>query len=216
MGEFDSKLDERGNLFPTPKHHQVNMEGYLRSYLYSPALYQLSVARAKQMVQAHCGPEELPEATLRKTCGGQREAAAEETISSTRNKPTKHEKVRPGTRRFPFTDLESARCRVDSHSHSEGRCVSLVTQMQQLVDLVLTCKRDAENEVKREEGAGAKVPGRKRKLEQVTAERALKFLKASQEPSGRVGKIPGEEENRSFSPIGSQAFHLKALIAFPP
>nr|XP_040059631.1 protein TASOR isoform X4 [Gasterosteus aculeatus aculeatus] len=163
MGEFDSKLDERGNLFPTPKHHQVNMEGYLRSYLYSPALYQLSVARAKQMVQAHCGPEELPEATLRKTCGGQREAAAEETISSTRNKPTKHEK------------------------------------MQQLVDLVLTCKRDAENEVKREEGAGAKVPGRKRKLEQVTAERALKFLKASQEPSGRVGKIPGEGSHAPYS-----------------
>lgn len=68
--------------------------------------------------------------------------------------------------------------------------------MQQLIDLVLTCKRNAENEVNREEGVGegggVKAPGRKRKLEQETAERALKFLKASQEP-GKHGTIPGEE-----------------------
>ncbi|XP_037346508.2 protein TASOR isoform X2 [Pungitius pungitius] len=158
MGEYDSALDECRQLFPTPKHHQVNMDGYLRSYLYSPALYQLSVARAKQMVEAHCGPEETPEATLRKASGGR----AEERTCNARNKQTKHEK------------------------------------MQQLVNLVLTCKKNAENEVKREEGAGAMVPGRKRKLEQVTAERALKFLKASQEP-GRLCKIPGEGSQAPYS-----------------
>lgn len=66
--------------------------------------------------------------------------------------------------------------------------------MQQLIDLVLTCKRNAENEVKREEAAGGvtTAPGRKRRLEQETAERALKFLKASQEP-GKHSRIPGEE-----------------------
>ncbi|KAM8914826.1 protein TASOR isoform 2-T2 [Spinachia spinachia] len=163
MGEYDSELEERGKLLPTPKHHQVNMDGYLRSYLYSPVLYQLSTARAKQMVAAHCAPEEPPpQATLRKACAGRREAAADEATCSVRNKQTKHEK------------------------------------MQQLVDLVLTCKRNAENEVKREEGAGPKVPGRKRKLEQVTAERALKFLKASQEPE-RLRKIPGEGSRAPYS-----------------
>ncbi len=70
MGEYDSKLDERGKLFPAPKHHRVNMDGYLRSYLYNPALYLLSVARARLMVEAHCGPEEPQEVTLKKSCGG--------------------------------------------------------------------------------------------------------------------------------------------------
>lgn len=76
-----------------------------------------------------------------------------------------------------------------------------VAQLQQLMDLVLTCKRNAENEVKREEGRGGglKAPGRKRRLEQETAERALKFLKASQEPGGR-DKIPGEETRVSQQP----------------
>ncbi|XP_029908234.1 protein TASOR isoform X2 [Myripristis murdjan] len=61
MGEYDSKLDERGKLFPAPKHHRVNMDSYLSSYLYSPHLYLLSVARVRQMVEAHCDPEELQE-----------------------------------------------------------------------------------------------------------------------------------------------------------
>lgn len=71
--------------------------------------------------------------------------------------------------------------------------MSSVAQMQQLIDLVMTCKRNAENEVKREEAGRARAPGRKRRLEQETAERALKFLKASQEP-GRPSKIPGETD----------------------
>lgn len=74
--------------------------------------------------------------------------------------------------------------------------VMLVAQMQQLIDLVLTCKRNAENEVKREEGGGLQAPGRKRKMEQQAAERALKYLKASQEPI-RHRKIPGEEMGKA-------------------
>lgn len=76
-----------------------------------------------------------------------------------------------------------------------------VVQMQQLIDLVLTCKRNAENEVNKEEG-GLKAPGRKRRLEQETAERTLKFLKASQEP-GRRDKIPGEPA-RSLTAAGTE------------
>lgn len=69
-----------------------------------------------------------------------------------------------------------------------------VVQLQQLMDLVITCKRNAENEVKRQEGGdgGLKAPGRKRRLEQETAETTIKYLKASQEP-GRQERIPGEE-----------------------
>ncbi|XP_034725833.1 protein TASOR isoform X2 [Etheostoma cragini] len=164
MSEYDSKLDERGKLFPAPKHQRVNMDGYLRSYLYNPALYLLSVARARQMVEAHCGPEELQEGKLRKSWGGLREATGKDATSNARDKQANTQK------------------------------------MQQLVDLVLTCKRNAENEVRREEGGGGvKVPGRKRKMEQETAERALKFLKASQDP-GRHSKIPVEASQVPGSP----------------
>lgn len=69
-------------------------------------------------------------------------------------------------------------------------------QLQRLIDLVLTCKRNAENEViRRETGGGEMPPGRKRRLEQETAERALKFLKASQESRKRC-KIPGDSMER--------------------
>ncbi|XP_074493745.1 protein TASOR isoform X2 [Sebastes fasciatus] len=166
MGEYESKQDEPGKPFPAPKHHWVIMDGYLRSYLYNPALYLLSVARAKQMVEELCSPEEQREVKLRKSCGGQREAAGKEATSNSRDRQTNSQK------------------------------------MQQLVDLVMTCKRNAENEMRREEGGGGggvKVPGRKRKLEQETAERTLKFLKASQEP-GRHSKVPVEESQVPASP----------------
>ncbi|KAK2861669.1 hypothetical protein Q5P01_001202 [Channa striata] len=153
MGEYDSKLDVPGKTFSTPLHHKVNMDGYLRSYLYSPALYLLSVARARQVMEAHCGCEEPQEARAR----GEREAVGKEPVTITRDRRTNTQK------------------------------------MQQLIDLVLTCKRNAENEVNGEEGRDKwlKTPGRKRKLEQETAQRALKFLKASQE-NGRQEKSPGD------------------------
>lgn len=61
MGEYDSKLDEQGQMVPTPRHHRVNMDGYLRSYLYSPALYQLTVACAAKVMEAHCGSDKQQE-----------------------------------------------------------------------------------------------------------------------------------------------------------
>ncbi|KAK5911959.1 hypothetical protein CesoFtcFv8_001882 [Champsocephalus esox] len=166
MGEYDSKLDECMKLFPAPKQHRVNMEGYLRSYLYTPALHLLSVARAKQMVEAHCGPEESQEANLRRSLGGHREVMGKEATSNSREGQTNTQK------------------------------------MQQLVDLVLTCKRKAETVGRKEGGeGGVKVHGRKRKMEQETAERTLKFLKASQEP-GRHSKFP-VEGNHIPAPPGS-------------
>lgn len=81
-----------------------------------------------------------------------------------------------------------------------------VSQLQSLIDLVLTCKRNAENEVKRKEPfvGGVMLPWRKRRLEQETAERALKFLKASQE-SRLPCKSPGEMTAREFHQHGSNS-----------
>ncbi|XP_058486895.1 protein TASOR isoform X3 [Solea solea] len=157
MGEYDSKQDEQEKVFPTPKHHQVNMNSYLRSYLANRALYLLSVARARQVVETHCGPEEPQQIKPKNSCGGLRESAGKEMTGITRDGETNSQK------------------------------------MQQLLDLVLTCKRNAENEVKREEGreGGLRAAGRKRRLEQKTAVRALKYLKASQGPAGH-DKIPVE------------------------
>ncbi|XP_034440310.1 uncharacterized protein tasora isoform X2 [Hippoglossus hippoglossus] len=165
MGEYDSNQDEQEKDFPAPKHHKVNMDYYLRSYLHNPALYLLSVARARQVVEAHCGPEEPQQVRPRKSCAGQRESTGKEVTSNSR----------------------------DGHSNTK--------KLQQLVDLVLTCKRNAENEVKREEGAegSLKAPGRKRRLEQQAAARALKFLKATQEP-GRDSKIPVDGSQVPASP----------------
>jgi len=55
---YDPKLDERGKLFPAPKHHRLNMDGYLRSYLYSPAFYKLSLGHAHRLLELHPPPDE--------------------------------------------------------------------------------------------------------------------------------------------------------------
>ncbi|XP_026162783.1 uncharacterized protein tasora isoform X2 [Mastacembelus armatus] len=173
IGEYDSKLDERGKLFPAPKHHRVNMDSYLRSYLYNPALYLLSVARARQLMEAHCG-NEPQEVKPRNSSGGHGGATGMEALSNARDRQTNTQK------------------------------------MQNLVDLILTCKRNAENEVKREEEEGGlRTPWRKRRQEQVTAEKALKYLKASQEP-GRYSKIPVEVRQEP-APLGSLATVIGSL-----
>lgn len=60
MGEYESALNEQGSTF----HRRVNMDSYLHSYIYSPAFYLLSVARATQILEAHCHPEEPPKVRL--------------------------------------------------------------------------------------------------------------------------------------------------------
>lgn len=108
MGEYDSKQDEDGQLFPAPKHHRVNMDGYLHSYLYSPALYLLSVARARQMVEVQCGPKEPQELKPRRSSGGQKEAMGNEATSNTRDRPTK-EKVK-NTKTIFLTSIVTEEC----------------------------------------------------------------------------------------------------------
>lgn len=83
-------------------------------------------------------------------------------------------------------------------------CFICVTQVQQLIDLVLTCKRNAENEVNREESGRGSMTiglGRKRRLEQEKAERAIKYLKASQE-YGKHSQIRGEKKNAPCFSLG--------------
>ncbi|XP_037534930.1 protein TASOR [Nematolebias whitei] len=147
MTNYDPILDQEGKLCP-PKHHRVSMDSYLQSYMSNPNHYLLPVPRVKQLVQAHCSPEQPQETTPRNNGRGQMEAAGSTSDGQRNNQ-----------------------------------------KMQQLLDLVCTCKRNAEIEVRREEGEGLKAPERKRKLEQETAKRALKYFKASQE-TGKHDKIP--------------------------
>lgn len=72
MGDFESKLNERGKMF----QHRANMDGCLRSYLSSPVFYMLSVGRARQMVETHCQPEEPLKVRLRYSCEVQRRREA--------------------------------------------------------------------------------------------------------------------------------------------
>lgn len=65
----------------------------------------------------------------------------------------------------------------------------IIEQVQQLLDQILTCKKNAEAEVRREDGDGLKAS--KRKMDQKTAERTLKYFKASLE-TGRADRIPGQ------------------------
>ncbi|XP_075996355.1 protein TASOR [Genypterus blacodes] len=168
MSEYDSKLDERDKLFPAPKHQRANTESYLRSYLYSPALYLLAVARAKQMVERHCGPEEP------------------------RDKG-----------RMPWRSWGK---QMESKANAQ--------KTQRLIDLLLTCKRNAENEVSREEAVtgGHEATGRKRRLEQETAQRTLKFLKASQAPEGQ-DRVPveGGPDSASASSVSASLMGLLGL-----
>ena len=94
MGNYESNLDEEGKLFPPPKHHRVNMDSYLNSYLYNPALYLLSVARVSTMVEAYCGPEEPLEVKIGRSCGGWREVTEKEATSNRRDGQTNTQKVK--------------------------------------------------------------------------------------------------------------------------
>lgn len=108
MAEYDSKLDKQGKLFLPPKHHRVNMDSYLHSYLSNPAQYQLSVARAKQVLEAHCGPEQTQEMRPRNSFEGQRTAAGKEATGKTRDGQASNQKVKtdPTDPRTKSTDVE--------------------------------------------------------------------------------------------------------------
>ncbi|KAM4610572.1 protein TASOR isoform 3-T3 [Polymixia lowei] len=59
LPEYKQNLDERGNLQPgsRPKH---NMEGLLRSYVYNPGTYILSMTKAKDMIERIQNPLPTP------------------------------------------------------------------------------------------------------------------------------------------------------------
>lgn len=90
MGEYDSTLDEQEKMFPAPRHHRVNMDSYVRSYLYNPTVYLLSVARVKQSMEGYCGFEEPQE--MRPRC--QSEAAGKTVTGNTREGQSNSEKVK--------------------------------------------------------------------------------------------------------------------------
>lgn len=95
MGEYDSQMDDKEKSVAAPIHHRVNLEGYLRSYLYSPAFYLLSAARARLLLEAHCGIEQpQQEARARK-----RDATEKEATGNTRHGQTNTQKVNTHTKK---------------------------------------------------------------------------------------------------------------------
>lgn len=178
MSEYDSILDEEGKSLPPPKHHQFSRDSYLHSYLSGPDLYLLPLVQAKHAVEAHRGPEppQDPRSRDRHNAAGR----GVQGSSDHRVKKTLHE-----TRK---------------HNSPPSHLMGLQTsKVQQLLDLVMTCKRNAENELRWEKGEGGGTPEKKRKLEQETAERALKYFKASQEPE-KLNRTPGEAEKIHNAP----------------
>lgn len=91
MGEYDSQMDNEEKPLPAPTHHRVNLEGYLRSYLYCPAFYLLSAARARLLMEAHGGIEQAQEPRARK-----RQATEKEAAGSTRQGQTQKVSVDTG------------------------------------------------------------------------------------------------------------------------
>ncbi|XP_077458941.1 protein TASOR-like isoform X2 [Stigmatopora argus] len=75
-------------------------------------------------------------------------------------------------------------------------------KIQQLMEMVSTCKRNAEDQVRREE-AHKNPAGRKRGLEQKVAEQALKYLKESYHPP--------EGDRLPAAPPGSLAAAIQSL-----
>lgn len=93
MSKYELKFDEQGKAYSAPSHHKVNMDGYLHSYLHNPALYLLSVPRARLMMETYCSAEETQEVKLSKSCGGQREATLK-TPSNVKDGQTNTQKVK--------------------------------------------------------------------------------------------------------------------------
>ncbi|KAL0978175.1 hypothetical protein UPYG_G00167040 [Umbra pygmaea] len=77
--EYDAKLDDQDKLFPAPKQPKLNIEGYLRSYIYTPKLYAMPVTQANELVERYCiVPEDFsPVMTWKGAGASSRELALE-------------------------------------------------------------------------------------------------------------------------------------------
>ncbi|XP_019911346.3 uncharacterized protein tasora isoform X2 [Esox lucius] len=190
MTEYDAKLDDRGKLFPAPKHHKLNIEGYLRSYVYSPNLYTMPVARAHEMVETYCViPEE------------DSPAASWESVEVVLDKPVVASQVKPvgtTTTAHPLTvhvNLPPSQSPADTKQQ----------KVKKLINIILKCHRNAEADVQKTgeaQGLGGLDPrGLKRKLEREVTTRTLKYLKkASWERGGWDSTAVGEG---GLSPVPS-------------
>ncbi|XP_056130388.1 protein TASOR-like [Lampris incognitus] len=171
MGEYDSKLDDGGNLFPASKHHKLNMEGYLHSYLYNPTFYLLTLARAKQMVELLSGPKSKRDMEEKRLGESSRE------LGEKSRRPASGEGV------------------VQSQMNPQQvqQMVDSVPTCKKKAEI------DVRRQTKetQEEGVEQMLQGRKRKLEQEMSEKTLKFLrKASLQAEGHNPAALGTSSQR--------------------
>nr|XP_046199057.1 protein TASOR-like isoform X2 [Oncorhynchus gorbuscha] len=187
--EYDTKLDDRGKLFPAPKHHKLKMEGYLRSYIYNPNLYTMPVFQAKEMVESYCTVPDDNSPVM-----GWEGSGAKSVVGS---------EVNP----YGATAAQSPGVQVN-HSLSQFPTDAKPQKLKELINLIL-CWRNIEGDVRkkrvpqggRKQGAGGLDP---RGLKRKTAERTLNYRKkASQERGRRDRRTAAAEKGQGPSCLSS-------------
>ncbi|XP_038872648.1 flocculation protein FLO11-like isoform X2 [Salvelinus namaycush] len=191
MTEYDTKLDDRGKLFPAPKHHKLNMEGYLRSYIYNPNLYTMPVVQAKEMVESYCTVPDDNSPVMDWEGSG---ASGDKSVVGLEVNP------------YGATAAQSLGVQVN-HSPSQFPTDPNPQKLKELINLIL-CWRNTEGDVRkkgvpqggRKQGAGGLDP---RGLKRKTAERTLNYRNASQERGRRDRRTAAAEKGQSPSCLSS-------------
>uniref|UniRef100_A0A4W5M3V9 TASOR pseudo-PARP domain-containing protein n=1 Tax=Hucho hucho TaxID=62062 RepID=A0A4W5M3V9_9TELE len=191
ISEYDAKLDDRGKLFPARKHHKLNMEGYLRSYIYNPNLYTMPVVQAKEMVESYCT---VPD--------GNSPVMDWEGSGASGDKPVVGSEGNP----YGATAAQSLVVQ-GNHSPSQSHTDANPRKVKEPINLIL-CRKNAEGDVQkgvpqggRKQGAGGLDP---RGLKRKTAERTLNYRKkALQERGRRDRRTAAAEEGQSPSFLSS-------------
>ncbi|KAL0978818.1 hypothetical protein UPYG_G00176120 [Umbra pygmaea] len=194
--EYDAKLDDRGKLFPAPKHPKLNIEGYLRSYIYSPKLYAMPVARANELVERYCvvPEDDSPVMAWEGIGGSSRELALEV-------KPTG----------ITTAQLPAVKMNLPPQSLVDTN----MQKMKQLINILQAYHTKAEADVRRKGEAhgvlGLASHGLKRKLE--TVNRTLKYVKKTSWERGREDCRTAEEVDQSPLCLSSvlQSVGLRAV-----
>ncbi|XP_071190862.1 protein TASOR-like isoform X1 [Salvelinus alpinus] len=194
MTEYDTKLDDRGKQFPAPKHHKLNMEGYLRSYIYNPNLYTMPVVQAKEMVESYCTVPDDNSPVMDWEGSG-----------ASGNKSVVGLEVNP----YGATAAQSPGVQVN-HSPSQFPTDPNPQKLKELINLIL-CWRNTEGDVRKKgvpQGAGGLDP---RGLKRKTAERTLNYRKASQE-RGRRDRRTAAAAEKGQSPSCLSSVMLQSVV----
>eukprot|EP00063_Salmo_salar_P046636 XP_014021471.1 PREDICTED: protein FAM208A-like isoform X1 [Salmo salar] len=199
MTEYDAKLDDWGKLFPAPKHHKLNMEGYLRSYIYNPNLYTMPVVQAKEMVESYCTVPDDNSPVMDWEGSG---ASSDKSVVGSEVNP------------YGATAAQSPGVQVN-HSPSQFPTDANTQKLKELINLIL-CRRNTEGDVwkkgvprgGRKQGAGGLDP---RGLKRKTAERTLNYRKKALQERGRRDRRRAAAAEKGQSPSSLSSVMLQSV-----